>query len=195
MFLAEAGRGGPKCVSGGPEGDQCVGLTGGISVVGLTGGHHRILDGLASIAGNDGSAATGPDGLSINSDGSLFTVMTSCRQQVAGLPASVFGQSLLDTVSAQAGRLIKQVPGGYETKADVGGFDWDWSLGHTHLVDNQFPDCNPYGIYTEGREHWVVDAATNTLDHVRPDGHVAIVSFFPNPPTSDAVPTCVSRRP
>jgi sugar lactone lactonase YvrE len=196
LYVAEAGRGGPKCVAGGEEGNLCVGLTGGISVLGaIPGGHHRILDGLASISDEGGVAATGPDGLAINADGSLFTVITSCPQQVADLPVGVFGADLVHTVQSQVGQVIKQLPGGYQTKGNVGQFDWDWSLDHTHLVPGQFPDCNPYGIHSEGREHWVVDAATNTLDHVRADGHVSIVSFFPNPQTSDSVPTCIDRGP
>jgi hypothetical protein len=196
LFVAEAGRGGPKCVTGGPEGNLCVGLTGAISVINPGGGHSRILSGLASISDEGGVAATGPDGLSRNSDGSLFTVMTSCRQQVAELPTSVFGASLVNTVKSQVGQIIKQVPGGYERKADVGGFGWDWSLDHKGLVPGQFPDCNPYGILTQDDGvHWVVDAATNTLDRISPDGRVQIVSFFPNPSSSDAVPTCVSRGP
>jgi len=40
---------------------------------------------------------------------------------------------------------------------------------------------------------WVVDAGANTLDRVRRDGSVSVVAFFPNPPVSDAVPTCIDR--
>jgi len=196
LFVAEAGKGGPKCVAGVPEGNLCVGLTGGISIINPDGSHRRLLSGLASISDEGGVAATGPDGLSQNTDGSLFTIITSCPQQVADLPASVFGASLVNTVKAQVGRIIKQVPGGYEPKAEVGRFDWDWSLSHKGLVPGQFPDCNPYGILSDdGTSHWVVDAATNTLDRILADGSVQVVSFFPNPTSSDAVPTCVSRGP
>ena len=40
-------------------------------------------------------------------------------------------------------------------------------------------------------EVWVADAGANTLDRVGRDGSVSVVAFFPNPPVSDAVPTCV----
>src|SRR4030088_785789 len=64
LYVAEAGKGGPKCVPGGPEGPLCPGLTGAISVITGGGAHHRIVSGLASISGPGGFFATGPDGLS-----------------------------------------------------------------------------------------------------------------------------------
>jgi hypothetical protein len=196
LFVAEAGKGGPKCIAGG-EGNICPGLTGAISVASKTGpGHSRIVSGLASLSDTGGVAATGPDGISRNADGSLFTVMTSCPQQVRGVPPGVFPQSLVDSVAAQVGRVLKvEGPNRFSAKGNVGAHDWAWSLDHTNLVPGQFPDCNPYGILTEGQTHWVVDAATNTLDRVLPNGNVAITTFFPNPRSSDAVPTCLDRGP
>jgi hypothetical protein len=41
----------------------------------------------------------------------------------------------------------------------------------------------------------VVDAAANTLDRVGADGSVTVLTLFPNPPVSDAVPTCLDRGP
>jgi hypothetical protein len=81
------------------------------------------------------------------------------------------------------------------SEADSPAFDWNWSFTHTSLVPNQFPDCNPYGILAGKNDQWVVDAATNTLDHVGSNGAVEIKAFIPNPPASDAVPTCVAQGP
>ncbi|MBV9951040.1 MAG: ScyD/ScyE family protein [Acidimicrobiia bacterium] len=196
LFVAEAGKGGPKCV-GGDEGNICPGMTGGISVASKTGpGHHRIVSGLASLSDTGGVAATGPDGMSRNADGSIFTVITSCPQQVRGLPAGAFPSSLVDSVASQAGQVLKvEGPDRVSEKGGVGGFDWTWSQGHTHLVPGQFPDCDPYGILTEGQTHWVVDAASNTLDRVLPNGNVSVQAFIPNPRVSDSVPTCLDRGP
>src|SRR5207237_1776721 len=70
------------------------------------------------------------------------------------------------------------------------------SLTPEHLGPRgQFPECNPYGILTREHDQWVVDAATNPLDHVSSDGDIKVVAFFPNPPISDAVPTCLDRGP
>jgi hypothetical protein len=196
IYVAEAGAGSSTCVSGGPEGTTCVGLTGGVSAINANGSHHEVVSGLASISGEGGFFATGPDGLSRNQDGQLYTIMTSCPQQVDGLPSGVFDPAVIRKVRHQAGRIVKVGHNGnYDLGAGVGRFDWNWSIRHSDLVPGQFPDCNPYGILAGSRATWVVDAATNTLDRVTPQGDIEIVAFFPNPPSSDAVPTCVDRGP
>jgi hypothetical protein len=197
LFVAEAGKGGPKCVPGGPGGSKiCPGLTSAISVITDDGAHHRIVSGLASVSDQGGFAATGVDGLSRTEDGVLYGIMTGCPQQVDKLPPGVFPSSLLATLKAELGQVIKvEGNGQVDTTAGVGKFDWKWSKTHTNLVPpHQFPDCNPYAILAGEQDQWVIDAATNTLDHVTSDG-VEIVAFFPNPPHADAVPTCVARGP
>ncbi|MDQ1476692.1 MAG: hypothetical protein QOE62_1921 [Actinomycetota bacterium] len=196
LYVAEAGRGGTKCVAGGGGGgNTCVGATGGVSVISEGGSHHQIVSGLLSVSDTGGVFATGPDGLSRTSDGALYTVMTSCPQQLSQLPAAAFDSSIA-AAKAQAGQVIRvRRHGKFETTAGVGKFDWEWSKTHTSLVPGQFPDCNPYGILAGEHGQWVVDAATNTLDRVSSDGKVKIVAFFPNPPSSDAVPTCLDRGP
>src|SRR5713226_1710325 len=55
LYVGEAGTGGLKCVpNAGPEGDLCPGLTSAISVITKGGAHHRIVSGLASLAGPGG---------------------------------------------------------------------------------------------------------------------------------------------
>jgi hypothetical protein len=197
LYVAEAGKGGTTCVPGGPGGGSlCPGLTGGISIINPGGAHHRIVSGLASISDQGGLFATGPDGLSRNEDGGLYTVMTSCPQQADQLPPGNFTPALLAALKAQLGQVMKiRTNGQLRATAGVGKFDWNWSAKHTNLVPGQFPDCNPYGILADEHGQWVVDAASNTLDHVTSDGDIEIVAFFPNPPASDAVPTCVDRGP
>jgi sugar lactone lactonase YvrE len=195
LYVAEAGTGGPKCVEGGEAGPICPGLTGAVSVITHGGEHHRIVSGLASFA-DHGFFATGPDGLSSNDDGGLSTIIASCRQQVGEFTSGAgFDPALVSALQAQAGRVLTVRNGGFRTNGDVGGVDWEWSLTHKNLVPGQFPDCNPYGVLSTDDGHWVVDAATNTLDRVDDDGHASIVAFFPNPPASDAVPTCVAKGP
>src|SRR3954453_11488022 len=67
LFLAEAGHGGSRCIPGGPEGgDTCFGFTGKIAVVNVA--KHRVrtvIDGIVSLAGRDGSGATGVDGIDV----------------------------------------------------------------------------------------------------------------------------------
>jgi hypothetical protein len=197
LYVAEAGKGGPKCVPGGPGGGSlCPGLTSAISVITPGGAHHRIVSGLASISDQGGFFATGADGLSRTEDGGLYTIITSCPQQVDQLPPGTFDPSLVGALKAQVGQVIKlRSNGHFSATAGVGKFDWNWTKTRTNLVPGQFPDCNPYGILAGEHDQWVVDAASNTLDHVTSDGDIKVVAFFPNPPASDAVPTCVSRGP
>ena len=83
----------------------------------------------------------------------------------------------------------------------MGGFDFKWSGEHTSLSPEeppgsgkrQFPDANPYAVLATGDGFYVVDAAFNTVDWVTNGGKVRIVAFIPNPPVSDAVPTCVAK--
>jgi hypothetical protein len=195
LFVAEAGKGGPKCAPGGPEGPICPGLTSAISVITEGGAHHRIVSGLASFSNPGGFFATGADGLSRSEEGRLFAIMASCPQLVDKLDGAI-DETVLSPIEAQAGQLIKVSDHGeFKAVAGVGAFDWNWSLTHTDLVPGQFPDCNPYGIVAGEDDVWVVDAGTNTLDHVHRDGTIEIAAFIPNPPSSDGVPTCVNFGP
>src|SRR5262249_57773656 len=56
IFLAEAGRGGKTCLSGGPEGKTCVGLTGSFYLIGQ-GGVHRPPTRLISASPEGGGPA------------------------------------------------------------------------------------------------------------------------------------------
>jgi hypothetical protein len=196
LYVAEAGKGGPKCIPGGPGGGNlCPGLTSAISVITEGGAHHRIVSGLASISDTGGFGATGVDGISLNEESGLYGIITSCPQQVGQLPPNTFDPALVKALKDQAGQEIKvTAPGKFKTVAPVGRVDWKWAEDHKNLVPSQFPDCNPYGILAEENGQWAVDAASNTIDHVV-NGHVEVEKFVPNPPSSDAVPTCIARGP
>jgi hypothetical protein len=95
------------------------------------------------------------------------------------------------------GQLIQANPSGHwKAVATVGDVDFRWTEEHfEELGVEQPPDANPYGVFVAGSERWVVDAAANTLDQVRPNGSVRVVAFIPSPPVSDSVPTCLDRGP
>jgi hypothetical protein len=190
LYVAEAGHGGTECITGGEEGTTCVGFTSGISRIDL--GHssaHRVVSGIVSFAGEDGSAATGVDGISWL-DGKLYGIITGSSD--AAPPTGLTPQTLAGA-KAQAGRLIKVSRWGkWKTVADVGHTDFAWSNDHQDLVPGQFPDANPYGVLAVRGTQWVVDAGSNTIDRVH-HGHVSVVQFIPNPPASDSVPTCIDQ--
>ena len=195
VFVAEAGKGGPNCVAGGPGGSTCPGLTGAISVINRSGSHHRIVSGLASISDMGGVAAVGLNGVSVSPSGDVYGIITSCPQQIGQLPPGSFPDSLTDALEAQVGHEIRVTGHNkYKTVAPVGEVDWNWTVDHQSLAPTNFPDCNPYAILAQKHGQWVVDAAANTLDHVV-NGNVDVEKFIPNPKTGDAVPTCVAQGP
>lgn len=190
LWVAEAGHGGPTCVKGGEMGTTCFGLTGAVSTV-SKGKVHRQVTGLISAAGQDGTFAEGPVGVSL-----------------AGLtPYVVFGGNstlLPPTLPKATAKVAKQQIGSLarvhgdhlHVLAKVGDFDFAWSARHKNL-NPQFPDANPNGVLVSGGHRYVVDAGANTLDEVSSDGRIRILAYFPVPKGSpvDAVPTCVDRGP
>ena len=194
LSVAEAGSVGPDCVPGGPEGATCPGFTSGLSVVDIAAGEaHRVVSGLVSISGEGGFAAVGLDGISLIGNGTLYGIMAGSSD---GVPEGVFSAELTAGLKAQAGRLLQVYPTGrWKVVADVGHTDFLWSADHQELVPDQFPEANPYGVLAIPGAQWVVDAASNTIDRVRPNGAVSVEAFIPNPPVSDAVPTCIDRGP
>src|SRR5258708_5206021 len=192
LFVAEAGHGGPDCIAGGGEegGDTCIGFTSQISQIDVGAGTFRpVVTGLVSITDESGFGATGVDGISVLGNGDIYGIITGSADSVPNdLP---FPAATLAKAKSQLGRLIKANPSGnWKSVADVGDTDFAWSADHTDLVPGQFPDANPYGVLALPGVQWVVDAGSNTIDRVLPNGAVGIAAFFPHPPASDAVPTC-----
>jgi len=191
IWVAESGHGGSFCL----DPMTCVGLSGAIARVGVNGRVHRVVTGLVSIAGSDGTAAGGPSDVSL-SRGHIYAIMGG---NTSGVPPTVppSAQSLADAAMAQFGQLIKASFGGsFRPVAGVGDHDFAWSADHKSLVPDQFPDSNPNGLLATRHGVWVVDAGANTLDLVQ--GHrTQVVNFFqvPDGSPTDAVPTCIDRGP
>jgi hypothetical protein len=192
LYVAEAGHGGTHCVTGGPEGTACYGFTSKISRINISRRHvRRIVTGLVSVAAQDGSGATGVDGISWRHH-HIWGILAAAPQEVRG----DFGRSFRSRVQAQLGRLIRaSTDGSWRRIASVGHRDYKWTKNHQNRVPGQFPDANPYGVLALEHSRFVVDAGSNTLDRVGRHGGIHIRKFIPNPPTSDSVPTCVVRGP
>jgi hypothetical protein len=85
-------------------------------------------------------------------------------------------------------------------KSDVGDQQYAWAGSHASLW-TEFPDSNPYGVLvtkdptTDAIRTYVVDAGSNTLSEVMPDGTNRIIAFIPNDPVRDSTPTCVAQGP
>lgn len=196
LYVAEAGTGGSDCPAGalGPEGGPlCVGRTGAVAVV-SDGAAHPVLTGLFSMSDIPGGlAAEGVAGV-IGTERGLSVIY---GESVVGLLTSLpHGASLTPDDSAAArnqnGMLASVVGGRQTVLADVGDSDFSWAAVHQNLVPGQFPDANPNALAQVGGTTYVVDAGSNTLDSVDNQSNVRQLAFFPNPPSSDAVPTCVA---
>ena len=186
LYLAEAGKGkldatdqSGTCVTG-PEGPSCAGNTG--SIIRILHPRHnpsasRIFKNLLSLAGPDGSGATGVDAVSLQG-GRTYAIMT--HGDPVQLPTSVAGQN---------GKLLRFWHGAMTSIADIGAYSLANPLpGHE-------PDTDPYGVLASGADRFVVDAANNTLLNVL-DGQIERVATFESRPSStfDGVPTSIAEH-
>ncbi len=196
LYLAEAGAGGSVCVSGGPTGTTCLGLTGSLDRVSTDGdGVQRIVTGLISGSGPGGVGAEGPVSVSRGRDGRFFAQFGLNSHEVP--PAGAIPDDLRAAALAQLGHLwLVKRHGRITDVSDVGDQDWTWTSTRTSL-DPDFPDANPNAVLYSRGHLYVADAGSNILDQVTRDGAVKVLAFFPAPAGAprDAVPTCVTRGP
>jgi hypothetical protein len=202
LYVAEAGNGAEpgskECIPGGaggsPEEQTCVGFTSGVSRIDRW-GVHKVVSGLVSLAEPNGSFALGTSAVA-GSWGGLRALEQESADGVPPAASKYLSATTLAKGKEQLGRLYQIDPWGHLSEiANVGDFDYQWSLEHKSLVPEQFPDADPYALLPSRRGTWVIDAASNTLDKVSRSGQVSVTTFFPNPPVSDSVPTCIDRGP
>jgi hypothetical protein len=196
LLVAEAGKGGSQCElvegEGGEEEEFCVGTTGAIRSV-STGGKwkpKRIVKGLLSGAGPDGSFAVGSDGVSARHLNSIF------------LQETFFGPDAKPAF--QNGALLRQTPGQRLNRfADITGFE------EANDPDGQGFDSNPYSVLSLYKRTLVADAAANAILSVDPKGNVTLFKVLPNITTGlcagvpndagttgcDPVPTSLAQGP
>jgi hypothetical protein len=179
LYVAEAGTGGP-CLD--PVEGPCVGLSSSITKV-SHGRQRRIVKGLLSIAGPDGTGAVGVDDVSVaRRGGGLFMIATTlgCQDQLPpGLPPEVVRQN---------GKLLRGLA--KRVVADITAFEC------ANDPDGQGVESDPYSVYAASNRHQVVaDAAGDSILDVR-DGRVSLLAVIPSSPNgSDQVPTSVTRGP
>ena len=195
LYLAEAGSGGKVCVSGGPEGRTCVGLTGSFDLVSKN-GVKRIVTGLISASGAGGVAAEGPVSVSRGPEGTFYGLLGENSHAVP--PKGTIPANLRNAALAQLGRLWLIEPGDpVKNVSDVGGQDWAWTKDHINLAPKDFPDANPNTVLYSQGHRYVADAGANALVEVKGNGQAGVLAFFhvPAHSQSDAVATCVARGP
>ncbi|MES5816462.1 ScyD/ScyE family protein [Streptomyces sp. RG80] len=187
LYVAEAGRGGKKCIGEGPEGETCVGLSSAVTRIYWAQGawqHHRVVQGLPSGAAPDGGFATGLDGVSAL-HGELWGVETYAPPE-AGVPTTPPWNKL--------GKLLRIDPGGGHDKAriaaDISAVEFRYNP-HKASVES-----NPYAVLAlpDGRRI-VADAAGNDLVVVSPKGKARPFTVFPDHDRNQSVPTSLALGP
>jgi hypothetical protein len=165
LLVAEAGRGGSRCEGEGEEA-FCVGTTGSIASVHLTGKgkYKRIVRGLLSGAGPDGSFAVGSDGVSARHLDRIYI-------QETGFPPGT-------KPARQNGALLlaKKHHGHYDLTrlATITAFE------EANDPDGQGVESNPYAVLALYKRTLVADAAGNSILEVSPKGEVSLFAVLPN---------------
>jgi hypothetical protein len=182
LYVAAAGRAGRSCF--GPRRSRiCFGFSGRIVGVSTTNGATRtVAGGLLSVAGPDGSFATGPDGVAVGPDGRVMTVVTSSTpSDIAGVPRRA---------RAQAGELFRALPRPLTDVAAIDSFEW------RHNSDGFRGDLNsnPYAVLALDGRDIVADAGANAVLQVR-GGSVSLLAAVRGPGRTQRVPSSLALGP
>lgn len=179
VLVAEAGKAGTSCFAK----DTCLGLTGAITRWN-NGRTVRLVTGLPSIGGADGSFAVGAGGVAVDPTGALYIAMTDAPEckLPPGLPSNVVGT--LGKIVRWGSRT------GVSRAADISGAEC------ANNYDRGDRNSNPYGLATTGPGRMVVvDAGANALFEVD-GGTVQLLAVFPRTARgSQSVPTSVAVGP
>jgi hypothetical protein len=166
LYVAEAGRGGPLCVTPG----FCVGPTGAVSRLYL-GEQKRIATGLPSLARTNGRSANGPADVALLGLGTAFVTV--------GLQADPRLREQAGEVGPGFAQLVQLAgtSGHWRYVADVGTYQ------ETHVPDpSRQPDSNPYGLLVEPGARIVTDASANSLLRIAANGAISTLAVFPSRP-------------
>ncbi|MBV1853726.1 ScyD/ScyE family protein [Catellatospora tritici] len=178
LYVAEAGRGAdgspdPVCLPR-PQGEGCFGTTGAVGRL-SSDGYERLLTGLPSLAGPDGTEAIGPTDVAFNKHGhSLLTIGLSEDPKVrAELPApgQLMGGLFTMRRDPKSWLTLSLYP---ELVTDIAGSE------ATANPDGGELDSNPQSVAYDPDGAVVSDAAANALFSVNPAGAVSTLAVFPN---------------
>jgi hypothetical protein len=151
IYVAEAGKAGPTCIGQGDE-QACIAFSSSITRV--SGGvATRVVTGLLSGGGRDGTFTTGADGVSVTANDTIYIAMTGAGCKPPPVPRAA---------QLQLGRLLKQGPAGRLSRvANLNIIECRTNPDGTDL------NPNPYAVLALGNGREVVaDAGGNTLIEV-----------------------------
>jgi glucose/arabinose dehydrogenase len=184
LYVAAAGRAGNTCF-GPRRARTCFGYSGRIlalSPTGDGGAARTVAGGLLSVAGPDGSFATGPDGVSAGPDGRVVTVVTSATpRDIAGLPRRA---------QAQAGELLRVLPRPLSGVAAIDAFEWKNNSDGVRGDVNS----NPYAVLALEDGEVVADAGANAIVSVT-GRKVSLLATIRGPGRTQRVPSSLALGP
>jgi hypothetical protein len=169
VLIAEAGHGADSEAGCSEQG--CRGRTGQVTLLtGQSSKAARILGGLLSLAGPDGSFAVGADGASRRPGGRYVAI-------IAGGPGR------------QGGKLVTRGPrGGVRILADIARYE------RRHNPDGEVVESNPYAVLGLRGGFLVADAAGDSILKVTAGGRIRTWAVLPEyGERVDAVPTVISK--
>lgn len=166
LWVAESGIGGDGPCAMGPEGnEECMGQSGGVTKISADGSQERVLDGLASRAAKDGSAATGPNDVAVV-ENQIFVLLG-----FGGDPATRVDIGAED----ELGWLMVDDGSGLKPVVDVAAYETDSN------PDGAAIDSNPFSLVPAAEGALVVsDAGGNALLNVSAAGEISTLTVFPN---------------
>ncbi|SDY49600.1 hypothetical protein SAMN05661080_03651 [Modestobacter sp. DSM 44400] len=222
LLVAEAGSGGETCITppageeAPPEasGPQCVGLTGGISSIHdpddvVDEPAERVVDGLLSVAGPDGSFAVGSNGADATDvPGEYIVAETFVPGGIPPAGAAIEGADQLGHL------LVVQTDGGQQfvlPYADIAAAEAEQNPDGAQVDSNPyavlFVDPTPDGEPGTDGYALVADAAANTVWQVTPDFsavpadciddacippyEITVFATYPTPPDDEITPEFV----
>jgi len=194
VYVAEAGTGGDGPCVGNPENPAeqvCLGATGAVTEI-RRGTQARVVTGLPSIAGADGSAASGPSAVSVR--GNSIAVLV-------GLGGNLDTRAALGPDGAEMGTMLTGRIGQDLTVAiDVAAYE------EANNPDGGVVDTNPNGFVDVNSKRWTIaDAGGNailTMGGNLPDQTIAVLPpamgvppWGGDPIPAESVPTNVVKGP
>jgi SMP-30/gluconolaconase/LRE-like protein len=178
LYVASAGNGGGQCV--GPRREQtCFGFSSKVLALSPSGAKRTVASNLLSVAGPDGSFATGADGVGAGSNGTVATVITSATpREIRGTPRRV---------QSQAGQLFRVLPRPLTDVASIDQFEWD---NNSDGVARDL-NSNPYAVLTFPDRYVVADAGANAIVEVR-GARVSLLATIRGPGRIQRVPSSLA---
>lgn len=197
LYVVEAGRGGASALCL-PQPDapptappRCYGPTGAVTRVLAAGDQRRVVVGLPSLAGPDGSQATGPHDIGFGLGATWLTI---------GFGGHPDARAALEAAGVRMGRLVRiDSNGQWSDVLDLAAYE------AAANPDGGAVDSNPYGLLMQSGGLLFTDAGGNAIVRVASTGAMSTVAAFPNrlapnpfgPGTvpMQTVPTTVAQAP